>query len=157
MSSSLEERRLRELFQELREQTESGSEIPVFDAMIERAKVDPAGKPTLEGIDVGGDGRAAVRARRRYAWGGWASAAVAAGILAIVMTRGGGEDEAFERLVTAYATDVTSGAWSSPTAGLLEVPGLELLRGVPTLGGSVTGQPGERPEDPSAEDGGDRP
>ncbi|MFC1660943.1 hypothetical protein ACFL3S_05745 [Gemmatimonadota bacterium] len=55
-------------------------------------------------------------------------------------------DADFEEAVRAFATDPALGAWKSPTDGLLQVPGNELLRTVPTIGDPRwPGRPGGDP------------
>jgi hypothetical protein len=73
----------------------------------------------------------------------WASAAVAAALAGVLLfDRGPSEDEQFAELVAAYTADVSAGAWRSPTSGLLQVPGMELVRGVPSIGVPVPDAPG---------------
>ncbi|MGD8600465.1 MAG: hypothetical protein PVF19_03795, partial [Gemmatimonadota bacterium] len=49
-----------------------------------------------------------------------------------------GEDD-FERLVAAYTSETAAGAWSSPTSSLLDVPGMDLMRSVPSIGEPLRG------------------
>ena len=44
------------------------------------------------------------------------------------------EDDRFAELVAAYSQDLSAAAWRSPTSSLLDVPGMELVRAVPSLG-----------------------
>jgi hypothetical protein len=70
---------------------------------------------------------------RRYAWTG--AVAAAAAIVALIMvpwTRSG--DDAFEQAVRTFSSDPALGAWQSPTAGLLDLPGDGLLTSIPSVG-----------------------
>jgi hypothetical protein len=61
-------------------------------------------------------------------------------------------DEDFERLVAAYASQAAGGSWASPTSGLLDVPGMELMRSVPAIGAPVRGlDPAALPPRPEEE------
>jgi len=136
-----EDDRLRERFQRLRAETEEPGRVPDFQAMLARARKDAADRPALQVTD--GDRRRDHRrtARRRLVRvGAWASAALAATVAGILLTRGrtGGEED-FERLVAAYQSDAASGAWKSPTSGLLDVPGIEVIRSLPSIGGPAVG------------------
>jgi hypothetical protein len=75
--------------------------------------------------------------RRRWVKAGaWVATAAAAALAGVLVTRGGSDADAeFARLVTAYASDATTGAWRSPTDALLEVPGSALMRSVPVISG----------------------
>ena len=66
-----------------------------------------------------------------------ATAAAAAGVL-LVSPPADTADAEFERLVAAYAR---SGSWTSPTASLLEIPGIDLAE-VPSIGGALPGVDG---------------
>lgn len=149
---------IRERFNQLRQDVERSGGVPDFRAMMERARQEAADAPSLHVIEP--DARAtpsapgddASRAPARHAHhrgaarrralllGGWASVAMAAAVAALLLT--GGEDagdEEFDALVATFATDATTGAWRSPTSGLLDVPGVELLGSVPSIGGSLRG------------------
>jgi hypothetical protein len=63
-------------------------------------------------------------------------AAAVAGLM--LVDRGPSPDEQFERLVATYSSEAGT-AWQSPTSGLLNVPGMELTRSVPSIGGPVRG------------------
>ena len=131
---------LRDRFQELRAETEQSGGAPEFGALMARA----AARPALEVIEGG-----LTWSRRRVVRvGGWASAALAATVAGLLLTsRGPSEDDEFARLVAAYAADASAGVWQSPTSGLLEVPGIDLVRSLPSIGTSVRGlDPSARPE-----------
>jgi hypothetical protein len=114
---------LRVRFQELRGETRS----PAFTAVLERAAAETEEQPLL-GV-VQGSGAASPRRVLR-------PVAVAATVAGLLLVDGGSmtgptEDEEFAALVAAYS-NLSAGA--SPTSSLLEVPGMELVRGVPSLG-----------------------
>jgi hypothetical protein len=146
-----EDDRLRERFQRLRAETEEPGRVPDFQAMLARARREAAPRLSLEGTD--GDRRRDVSwsARRRLVRAGmWASAALAATVAGVLLTRGrtGGEED-FERLVAAYQGDAASGAWKSPTSGLLDVPGIGVVRSLPSIGGPAVGlDPDREPATP---------
>ncbi|MEM7416253.1 MAG: hypothetical protein AAF389_12190 [Gemmatimonadota bacterium] len=138
MSHENDDRRIVDGFAELRRQTESRT--PDFDAMMAKARTAAADVPQLTVVVGGEEGAApAVRGdvrRRLTQAGGWvslATAAAAAGLL-LVQSGGAGADAEFEALVAAYSASASAGAWTSPTASLLDVPGLD-LGSVPTFDG----------------------
>jgi len=121
---------LRGRFDELRAETRA----PSFQSVLERAAAEAREQPAL-GVVHGGSGS------RRHALkvGVWASAAIAATLAGLLLfdrgaVPGSSADEEFEELVAAYSQGMSAGAWQSPTSGLLDVPGMELVRGVPSLG-----------------------
>ena len=121
---------LRARFADLRD--EVACSTPSFAAMLERAQARQ--QPELGVIDGG-----AARPRRRVlAVGAWASAAIAATVAGLLLFDGDlttrSADDEFADLVAAYSQDMSAGAWRSPTSSLLDVPGMELVRGVPSLG-----------------------
>ena len=146
---------VRELFQELRAETTAQGRAPDFGTMIERAKSEVGRRPSLEVVpgaprEDGGPAKGS----RRFVWaGGWVSAGIAAAVAGLLFTGiGTDQDAEFERMVAGFANDASGGAWRSPTAGLLEVPGLDLLRGVPDIGGSARGGVGEPPESSTSDE-----
>lgn len=145
---------LRERFRELRGETARPGRLPDFESTMARARATAAELPplsVLEGRAKGGAGGAPAY-RRFLRAGAWVSAALAATVAGLLLIGRRPNDEAeFERLVSAYSAD----AWQSPTAGLLEVPGMELTRSVPSIGDPVRGlDPSTLPprETPPAED-----
>jgi hypothetical protein len=52
----------------------------------------------------------------------------------MVWPRSPSPEDAFERAVRAFENDPALGAWRSPTDGLLDVPGLQLMTTVPSVG-----------------------
>jgi len=133
---------MRDAFQNLRAETRQGGRAPEFGAMLEEARRQAAARPALEVVHGGGRRTGgAGPARRLMRVGGWASAALAAGIAAVLLVDRPdptGEED-FERLVAAYAAETSGAAWSSPTSGLLEVPGIDLMRSLPSIGAPVRG------------------
>lgn len=143
MSQDNEERRLAEAYSAVRRDTEART--PDFEAMLARAKSDAAGLPKLGVIEGGGDGVAEATQDRRHTisrFGGWVSLAVAAaasGLLLVDRASVDGTsdpaDAEFEALVAAYSAQ---GSWTSPTAALLNIPGVD-LGSVPTFGDVLEG------------------
>jgi hypothetical protein len=121
---------LRARFEDLRAETRG----PSFANVLERAAAEVREQPEL-GLVRGRSG-----SRRRFAKvGAWASAAIAATVAGLLLLDGdltttASDDDRFAELVAAYSQDRATGAWRSPTSGLLDVPGMELVRGVPSLG-----------------------
>jgi hypothetical protein len=107
--------------------------------MLEKARADASEFPDLQVIP-GSQSASEARRRRIVRIGGWASAAVAAALVGLLlMGEGSDADREFERLVAAYSTDMASGAWRSPTSGLLDVTGMSLTRSMPSLGVPIPG------------------
>ncbi len=170
MKQRLDDDRLSEQFQRLRSETEGSARVPDFRAMLEQAKADVVARPEIAAarpelqVIQGGQSDAEVEARqsrvtrrrRVVRIGGWASAAIAAAMAGILLMGGPSDaDREFERLVAAYTADVSSGAWQSPTSGLMNVPGMNLTRSVPSLGSAIRGlDPDQlrRVPDPEARD-----
>ncbi len=148
----LEDERLKEDFGQLRAETEGSARVPDFRAMLDKAKVDAAARPDLQVIQ-GGRSDSGVRRRRVLQIGGWASAAVAAALAGVLLMGGPSDaDREFERLVASYTADLSSGAWRSPTSALLNVPGMNLTRSVPSFGTTIRGlDPSQRPNVPEPE------
>jgi hypothetical protein len=120
---------LRARFDELRAEMRT----PSFASVLERAAAEAREQPAL-GVHGGSGSR-----RRVLKVGVWASAAIAATLAGLLLfdrgaTPGSSADDQFAELVAAYSQDMSAGAWRSPTSGLLDVPGMELVRGVPSLG-----------------------
>ena len=70
---------------------------------------------------------------RRFIYVSGLAAAAAIGALLIV-PRSRTSEDAFEQAVRAYQRGPASGAWQSPTDGLLNVPGSQLISTVPKVG-----------------------
>jgi hypothetical protein len=116
---------LRERFAELK-RVEARS-APPFAGVLARAHAEAA---------HGGDAlqwRASVRAIRRVGWfTGLAAAAAIAALIAIPRAHSG-QDE-FEQAVRAFQANPALGAWRSPTDGLLNLPGSQLISTIPRVG-----------------------
>ncbi len=124
-----DERDLRDRFQGLRDDLES-SGVPDFDAMWARAASTAVNVPRLE-VHRGEMKEPLDSTRGRVvSAGGWislATAAAAAALIVVGPTRSVSDPEAdFERVVESYLVDGASGGWSSPTASLLRIPGVDL-------------------------------
>ena len=142
MNERREDDALRERFRELRGEVAGGGRVPAFDAMMARARAQADVRASLRVMDgaPSGSAPAAPSGRRFYRAGAWASVAVAATVATVLLTtREPGDDAAFEQLVAAYTADVSGGAWQSPTSGLLDVPGMDLTRSVPSIGSPLRG------------------
>jgi hypothetical protein len=122
---------LRGRFDELRAETAS----PSFAAVLERAAADAREQPAL-GVVLGAGTGTRGRILKVGAWGSAAIAATVAGLLLFdgSATSTANADEEFADLIASYSADMSSGAWRSPTSALLEVPGIELIRSVPSIG-----------------------
>jgi ferric-dicitrate binding protein FerR (iron transport regulator) len=153
MSQERDDERLREEFRRLRSDTGESGRIPEFAAMIAKARAD-AVAPRLDVADGGARSRERTPRRRTLLVGGWATAAVAAAVAGLLLIgRGPDADEEFDRIVASYAADASTGAWRSPTAALLDVPGIGLTRSMPSVGGSARGlDPTARPPRPDGRD-----
>jgi hypothetical protein len=139
----LEDDLLRGAFAALRAETGA----PEFEAVLDRARADLIAAPRLD-VEAGGSSDVRAHSRgRTLRIGGWASAAVAATVAALLLTDGWADADAeFEALVASYSADVTAGGWRSPTSSLLDVPGMELVRTLPSIGAPARGlDPATRP------------
>ena len=65
----------------------------------------------------------------------WASVLAAAAAIAalIVLPRTNSNEAAFEQAVQAFSSNPALGGWRSPTDGLLNVPGSQLISTIPTV------------------------
>lgn len=73
------------------------------------------------------------RIPRRIAWGGsLLAAAAAAAILLIQLDQT--SDSEFVQVVQTFSNNPAAGAWKSPTDGLLDLPGNDILSTVPSIG-----------------------
>jgi hypothetical protein len=121
---------LRDDFLALRTDVRESGAVPAFDSMMERAR-EEARAPTAS---VDRDRASARRARAEWARLGWwiplAAAAAVVGMLLLDAPDSDAEAD-FERLVADYATEVAT--WRSPTAPLLDIPGVD-LGSVPWIG-----------------------
>lgn len=143
-----DDRDLREAFGRLRDA--DASRTPEAAILLARARAQAQARSEADRPDAPDF----ESARRRRAWRRglrWGvpgvSVALAAGLAAVLLVRGGGdEDAAFDEAVQAWAE--TGGSWRSPTDDLLRMPGDELLRTVPRIGGTRPSTPRE-PDAPS--------
>ncbi len=141
MSDQSRDRELKALFQGLR--AEGEKRTPDFAHMMAQAREQAGEAPAAHGTSRGLTPGWRVF-RPRLAWASGALAAAAAAVLMFVVPDG--PDAHFEQVVRAFSTDPAAGQWTSPTDGLLQVPGLELLSTVPSIGGfSVPLPSGDRP------------
>jgi hypothetical protein len=101
------------------------SQAPGFASMLARARAEaaPAGLAKAPGR-IG-------RHRLMYV-SGLAAAAVIAALLVIPRTRS--SEDMFEDAVRSFESNPALGAWQSPTDGLLDVPGSQLITTVPGVG-----------------------
>lgn len=139
MTKARDDDGLRATFQGLRDDTRRSGRAPAFEAMMREARREAEPRPALQVVD-GDRSERRLRNRRWLRFGAWASAAVAAAVAGLILVdRGPGGEEDFERLVAAYASQAGGGGWSSPTSGLLDVPGMDFIRSVPSIGAPVRG------------------
>ena len=101
------------------------NDAPPFASMMARARA------------TAGDAAAPLVPRRmnlrRLGYvGGLAAAAAIAALL--VIPRGTSNEDAFEQAVRTFQNDPALGGWQSPTDGLLDVPGSQLISTVPSVG-----------------------
>lgn len=138
---------LREAFQGLRADTERGGGAPQFGAMLEAARQQAESSPALEVVSGGARQEPVPASRKLMRAGAWTSALLAASVAGLMLFgRGPSGDEEFERLVAAYTSGAAAVASASPTSRLLEVPGMDLLRSLPSIGAPVRGlDPAELP------------
>ena len=100
-------------------------QTPPFAEMMARAR-------TAGATDAPAPAPRMVRLRTVLYAGGLAAAAMIAALLVIPRAQSGEDD--FERAVRAFQNDPALGAWQSPTDGLLDVPGSQLISTVPRVG-----------------------
>jgi hypothetical protein len=100
------------------------NETPSFASMMERVRA--------EAVDVVPIATRRINVRRLVYAGGLAAAAVIAAL--IVIPRSPSSEDEFEQAVRAYRSSPALGAWRSPTDGLLDVPGSQLISTVPSVG-----------------------
>jgi hypothetical protein len=128
MSDRPQDPELRERFAELK-RLEARSAPPFAGVMAQANAEATRGADSLQW-------RASVRAIRRVGWFTGLAAAAAIAALIVVPRVHSGEDE-FEQAVRAFQANPALGAWRSPTDGLLNLPGSQLMSSIPRVG---TGQ-----------------
>jgi hypothetical protein len=121
---------LKDLFQDLQE--EDRQRVPSFRNLMARVRDEASrsGAEVYPGRSVAK--RIPRRLPRRLAWSGSLLAAAAAAVLLLVQTHGTSDAE-FVQIVQAYSSNPSAGAWRSPTDGLLELPGRDILSTVPSI------------------------
>lgn len=141
MTQGRNNRDLQRDFEALRDRVEGSGRVPDFTAMIGRARAQAAGLAEGAGR-APTSGPTGVRPRRRswVRWAPLAAAAVAAGVL-LFGGPGTSADAEFERLVAAYSSTIAPAARQSPTASLMNIPGID-LGAVPSFGAYSRGVPG---------------
>ncbi len=117
-------------------QASDARQAPPFEVMLARARADAAQTAPARPVAV----RSPWRRWRVLAIGAPLAAAAALGIWLRPAADAG--DREFEDAVAAWSR--TTAQVSSPTDGLLAVPGTEFLRGTPTLGTEPTGRTNRR-------------
>jgi hypothetical protein len=147
-----DEEALRARYGELRAESARSGSLPDFDAMMARAKDEAAGTPRLDVVEGGPSPAEPIArpSRRAKLAAGWVTLAAAA-LAGLLLARppAPDADAEFERLVASYAAD--AGSWRSPTAGLLDIPGVD-LGAVPSIAAPTRGA---RPVAPPPPDGRD--
>jgi hypothetical protein len=124
MNDQHQDPELRARFAELKRL--DASHAPSFVAVMARARAEAAGAdPTPR--------RESSVVLRRFGWAGLAAAAAIAALL--VIPRVGSDEKAFEEAVQSFQADPALGGWRSPTDGLLNLPGNQLMSTVPRVGG----------------------
>ena len=141
MSDQSRDRDLEALYEGLR--AEDGKGVPDFASMMAKARQEAGQEESLE---LAGRDSALRRlfVRPRIAWAGGALAAAAAAVLMFAMPDR--SDAHFEEVVRSFATSPATGGWTSPTDRLLQVPGLEFVSTLPSIGGfSLPSRSEDRP------------
>jgi hypothetical protein len=134
-----EDQDLRKLYQNLHE--EDRQRVPDFQVMMARVREELS----VSGQEVLKERKRLLRFPRKVAWGGILLAAAAA-VFILLLDPGGTSDSEFVQVVQTFSADPAAGAWKSPTDGLLDLPGSEILSTVPSIGGSLwLSDPGAAP------------
>ncbi|MEZ4416000.1 MAG: hypothetical protein R3E10_09595 [Gemmatimonadota bacterium] len=126
---------LKEGFQRLR--SEDRAAAPDFARMMAevRAQVEEGTwKETLQdsSVSVGGS-RHRAGPRSGWLWAGGSLAAAAAAAALLLLSPQARADREFEQTVRAFTT-ATAG-WRTPTDELLDMPGIQIMKTVPSIGG----------------------
>ena len=145
MASPLPDRDLRELFQELRQ--EDRAQAPDFAEMLGRVRDEITGSRSSSDVLKLPSQTQPLRERvaeprmlRRLAWAGSVLVAACATALLLIQLPDNPDAE-FERVVQSFSSDPATGAWRSPTDGLLDLPGGEILSTIPSIGSRRWSQP----------------
>ena len=121
---------------------EDAQRIPDFAAMYEaaaRASEQSEASVPLED-----------RRTRLTRWTAVATTLAAAAVAGILLLTPDAEAD-FEALVSSYSVEFGGSRWRSPTDGLLDVPGMDLIRTVPSIEGSFR-LPPSGPAEPAGND-----
>ena len=121
MSDRQQDPELRAQFAELK-RLDAGR-APSFAEVLARANEQAASAPP----------HPAVITLRRVRWASGLAAAAAIAAL-ILLPRSRSNEAEFQQAVNAFATNPALGAWRSPTDGLLNVPGSQMMSTIPSLG-----------------------
>ncbi|MBT8488711.1 MAG: hypothetical protein HKN72_12320 [Gemmatimonadetes bacterium] len=148
-------------FGSLADDVRASGRVPDFRSMMERVHAEVADNSSMsddvtasdtaadtEVISIGSrstdstpgartsDARTSEDARRDFRrLGRWIPVAAAAAVAGLLLFSGGtGGDDEFERLVADYSA--SAGDWRSPTASLMDIPGVD-LGSVPSFGGGL--------------------
>lgn len=129
-----DDRDLLEAFEQLR--ADDRRRTPDAEAMFARARSEAAASAGRDGVvgspPSGWTGRARRASRLRWAVPG-IGVAMAAAVAALLLVDPADDGADFDRVVEAWGQ--TGGSWRAPTDELLRMPGDELLRGLPRIGG----------------------
>ena len=105
----------------------------------ELKRVDASKAPAFADVMAGAQEEAATVSQkskvltiRRVRWASVLAAAAAIAAL-IVLPRTNSNEAAFEQAVQAFSSNPALGGWRSPTDGLLNVPGSQLISTIPTV------------------------
>ena len=120
------DQQLRSLFRRLQDRDQG--RVPDFESLMARAREEAS----RSGMDIRSPGTNPRHMKRRFAWGGSLVAAAAAVVLLFVGLPGTSDSE-FVDVVQTFSSNPASGAWKSPTDGLLDLPGKEILNTVPSI------------------------
>lgn len=130
-------------FEALRGRVEGSGRAPDFATMMARARAEAAGLAE-DASRAPESGRSdAGHGSRRSPWVRWAPLAAAAAAAGLLLIGGPGPsaDAQFERLVANYSSTIAPTARQSPTASLMNIPGID-LGAVPSFGAYSSGVPG---------------
>jgi len=122
---------LRDAFEELRRDARRRGAIPDAKAMLAKARETSA--PALDAAPADPTRR---RSASHFPRAAWLPLAAAAAVAALILVNGpSSADRDFEQLVADYSADFGSG-WRSPTASLMQTPGVD-LGAVPSVGSGM--------------------
>ena len=126
------EEALEERFDRLK--AEERASVPDFAQMYARAQAEAAAMAdATDVVPLASRRRRSVQHPWRWALGSLAAAALAGVMLIAPGDPTESADAEFEELVNSFAEQ--AGDWESPTDGLLDVPGSQLMKSIPVIGG----------------------